>query len=220
MRELSRLLPAASAAPFLGALILAALLLVTACTPVPRPETRGRRIETGIASWYGPGFQGRLTANGEVYDMHGMTAAHKKLPFGTVVEVLNLDNGKSVQVRINDRGPFIRGRVIDLSRTAADAIEMLGPGTARVELFLVSGAVETRFTVQVGAFRELGGAEKLSQRLTGTYKKVSIVSSGDWHRVQVGSFPTREKAKDLRKRLWRAGYQGTIREIAQTDKAL
>ena len=92
--------------------------------------------QAGIASWYGPGFHGRTTANGEKYDMRRVSAAHKNLPFGTIVRVENLDNGRSIEVRINDRGPFHDGRVIDLSRKAADRIGLLGKGTARVRLSL------------------------------------------------------------------------------------
>lgn len=89
-------------------------------------------VLSGVASWYGPGFHGRTTANGERYNMHDMTAAHKSLKFGTKVKVTNQTNGKSVVVRINDRGPYIGGRIIDLSRSAAQAIDMIGPGTAAV----------------------------------------------------------------------------------------
>jgi rare lipoprotein A len=96
--------------------------------------------ETGVASWYGKKFHGRQTANGERYDMYGMTAAHKTLPFGTMVEVTNLTNGKKVTVRINDRGPFIRGRIIDLTYTAAKKIDMIGPGTAKVRIRVVKKA--------------------------------------------------------------------------------
>lgn len=91
----------------------------------------------GIASWYGQDFNGRLTANGEIYDMYKFTAAHKTLPLGTVVKVTNQDNGKSVEVRINDRGPYVKGRIIDLSRTAGRAIGMRETGTARVKLEVV-----------------------------------------------------------------------------------
>jgi rare lipoprotein A (peptidoglycan hydrolase) len=91
----------------------------------------------GIASWYGEDFNGRLTANGEVYDMYKFTAAHKTLPLGTVVKVTNLDNGKTVEVRINDRGPYVQGRIIDLSRTAGRAIGMREAGTAQVKLEVV-----------------------------------------------------------------------------------
>ena len=91
----------------------------------------------GVASCYGPGFHGRTTANGERYDMYGMTAAHKSLKFGTVVKVTNQNNGKSVTVRINDRGPYVGGRVIDLSKRAAEAIDMVGPGTAPVTIEII-----------------------------------------------------------------------------------
>jgi len=88
----------------------------------------------GLASWYGEDFHGRLTASGEVYDMYKLTAAHKTLPLGTVVKVRNLENGKEVEVRVNDRGPFVKGRVIDLSRTAGRAIDIRGAGLAKVRL--------------------------------------------------------------------------------------
>ncbi|MBD3315706.1 MAG: septal ring lytic transglycosylase RlpA family protein [Chitinivibrionales bacterium] len=91
-------------------------------------------MTTGVASYYGPGFHGRQTANGERFDQYAATAAHRTLPFGTRVRVTNLNNGKSVVVRINDRGPFKRGRIIDLSVGAARQIDMIGPGTARVRL--------------------------------------------------------------------------------------
>ena len=90
--------------------------------------------EVGIASWYGPGFHGDRTANGEIYDMYAMTAAHKTLPFGTIVRVVDLETGKSVVVRINDRGPFIEGRIIDLSYAAALELGMVEKGLAKVGL--------------------------------------------------------------------------------------
>ncbi len=94
----------------------------------------------GLASWYGQDFNGRLTSSGEVFDMYDMTAAHKTLPLQTVVRVHNLDNGKSVEVRINDRGPYVAGRIIDLSRKAARALGMRDVGTARVRLEIVKMA--------------------------------------------------------------------------------
>jgi rare lipoprotein A len=93
--------------------------------------------ETGIASWYGPGFDGNLTANGEVYDMNGISAAHKTLPFGTIVRVVDLDTGRSIVVRINDRGPFIEGRIIDLSKGAAEKLGMVDRGVIPVGLRIV-----------------------------------------------------------------------------------
>lgn len=100
-------------------------------------QVAGPYYEVGIASWYGPGFQGKRTANGEVYDMYGISAAHKTLPFGTIVKVVDLDTGKSVVVRINDRGPFIAGRIIDLSKGAAEKLGIIGKGIAHVGLRIV-----------------------------------------------------------------------------------
>ena len=89
-------------------------------------------IEIGVASWYGPGYHGRLTANGEVYDMEELTAAHQTLPFNTLVRVTNLENQRTVIVRINDRGPFVKGRIIDLSKSAARRLDLLGDGITKV----------------------------------------------------------------------------------------
>ncbi len=114
-------------------LIVAALLMASS----------GPYYEMGIASWYGPGFDGNLTANGEVYDMYGVSAAHKTLPFGTVVEVVELDTGNSVVVRINDRGPFIEGRIIDLSRGAAEELGIINKGITEVGLRILSWPDET-----------------------------------------------------------------------------
>ncbi|WP_372638738.1 septal ring lytic transglycosylase RlpA family protein, partial [Fodinibius sp.] len=106
------------------------------------PNAPGKKIEEGMASWYGPKFHGRLTANGEQYDMDQLTAAHRTLPFDSIVRVRNLANGESVMVRINDRGPFAKNRIIDLSRKAAREIEMIGPGTAEVALILMNDSLE------------------------------------------------------------------------------
>ena len=97
----------------------------------------GPYYETGIASWYGPGFHGNLTANGEVYDMNGISAAHKTLPFGTIVRVVDLETGRSIVVRINDRGPFVEGRIIDLSKGAAEKLGMVERGIIQVGLRIV-----------------------------------------------------------------------------------
>ncbi len=104
-----------------------------------QPAVPGEYVEEGVASWYGVPFNGRRTSNGEIYDMHEFTAAHRTLPFDAVVRVTNLRNGKQTQVRINDRGPFVADRIIDLSLSAAQAIEMVGPGTAQVRLEIIAG---------------------------------------------------------------------------------
>ena len=127
--------------------------------------------QTGIASWYGHPYHGRATASGEVYDMELDTAAHRRFVFGTWLRVDNLDNGKQTEVRVNDRGPFVRGRVIDLSQSAARRIEMIGPGTARVRLTVIAAppgpraARSKRWSVQVGSFRDAALAEALVTRL-------------------------------------------------------
>jgi len=100
-------------------------------------QVAGPYYEVGIASWYGPGFQGNRTSNGEVYDMNGISAAHKTLPFGTIVRVVDLDTGRNVVVRINDRGPFIEGRIIDLSKGAAEKLGIVNKGIAHVGLRIV-----------------------------------------------------------------------------------
>jgi rare lipoprotein A len=136
--------------PFHAGLTLCAVLALAACggshktarIPIPNPPpaspaAHAGDTETGVASWYGIPYHGQRAASGEIYDMEKLTAAHRTLPFQTVVEVTNLDNGKRVTVRINDRGPFVKGRILDLSHAAAKQIDMLGPGTARVRLKVV-----------------------------------------------------------------------------------
>lgn len=166
--------------------------------------------ENGTASWYGPDFHGKLTANGERYNMHGMTAAHKLLPFGTQVKVTNKSNGRSIVVRINDRGPFVADRVIDLTRTGADRLGMLGPGTAPVVVEsigtvpgLKDGDLMGRFYVQVGAFGVKNNAEKLVSRFSRQGQPARTVYAADvslW-RVQVGPFPSLNHAEDAATRL-------------------
>ncbi|MBF9017844.1 MULTISPECIES: septal ring lytic transglycosylase RlpA family protein [unclassified Oceanispirochaeta] len=122
--------------------------------------------EEGIASWYGGKFHGRLTANGETFNTHELTAAHKQLPFNTMVTVTNKTNGKSVQVRINDRGPFVDGRTIDLSYAAAVQLEMIKTGTAPIILQVDSmDFLEIRFSIQVGAYGNLENATAMKRKL-------------------------------------------------------
>jgi rare lipoprotein A len=108
--------------------------LALCATPILPQAYAHDTVLSGVASWYGPGFHGRTTANGERYNMNELTAAHKSLKFGTKVRVTNANNGKSVVVRINDRGPYVGSRIIDLSKGAAQAIDMIGSGTASVKV--------------------------------------------------------------------------------------
>jgi len=172
-----------------------------------QPVVPGAYVEEGVASWYGAPFDGRRTSNGEVYDMHQFTAAHRTLPFNAVVRVTNLANGKQTEVRINDRGPFVGNRVIDLSYSAAQAIEMVGPGTATVRLEVLSGPSPSVgfFGVQVGAFLRQENAERLKAQLEANYSPVSVVTydspNGLFYRVRVGRFDTEDAAKQLASQL-------------------
>ena len=168
-----------------------------------QPAVAGEYTEEGVASWYGNPFDGRRTSNGEIYDMHQFTAAHRTLPFGAVLRVTNLSNGMQTQVRINDRGPFVANRVIDLSLSAAQAIGMVGPGTARVRIEMISGPNPQLgyFGVQVGAFAVEANAEKLRAQLSARYSSVSVAlynsPNGNFYRVRVGRVPTEEAADQI-----------------------
>ncbi|MCP3960871.1 MAG: septal ring lytic transglycosylase RlpA family protein [bacterium] len=196
---------------------VAVLLLLAGCAtnrfepPKPRDTTRG------IASWYGEQFHGKPTASGEIYDMHGMTAAHRELPLGTVADVRNLENGRKVRVTINDRGPFVRGRVIDLSYGAAKELGMADVGLAKVEIRIVSvgggtsGPIRTRrYTVQVGAYRERSNAVAVQRQLEESHPDVTVISEGGWHRVRVGTYRKRELAEDVRRQVARAGLDAMV----------
>ena len=191
----------------------------------PIPDASGFK-QRGLASWYGKKFHGRKTANGEVYDMHAMTAAHKTLPLGTCVKVRNMENGRSVEVRINDRGPFITGRVIDLSYAGAKAIGLVGPGVAQVEVVALGKPVSTpkgkrvyapvdyrrgAFTVQVGAFQERSNAERLREVLGRAYSNAHITTHHDgvrtYYRVRVGRLATLADAISFERTLVSGGYK-------------
>lgn len=200
--------------------LLVGILVLAGCSSAGhRPSHNGpSMLERGVASWYGPGFDGRMTASGERYDMLALTAAHRTLPFGTLLEVRNLDNGLTTQVRINDRGPFKKDRILDLSLTGARAIGMVGPGTARVELrTLVLGGGDRRYVVQLGAFQERALADALVERLRGAYPQVALRSDEVWHRVQLGSFDDSDAAATLAAKLSRQGYSALV--VAATNPA-
>ncbi len=199
------------------------------------PDSRGF-VERGIASWYGRKFHGRKTSNGEVYDMYTMSAAHKRLPIPTYLKVTNLENGRSVVVRVNDRGPFHENRVVDLSYAAASRIGMLGKGTALVEIRAIDPAAprktqstqvvysppptkpgepaagQPQIFLQAGAFTQGENAERLRKRLQrGLKHSVRITPvrtvNGDVHRVQVGPLASVEVADNVSTRMHELGVQ-------------
>lgn len=190
------------------AVCMALCIFISACAKrkrapgVPTPPAVGA-VEVGIASWYGHPYHGRRAANGEVYDMEKLTAAHRTLPFGARLLVTNLSNGADVEVRINDRGPFVGDRIIDLSRAAAKQIGMIGPGTARVRLVVLGyGPVagQAAYAVQVGVFKDRSKAESLRNQLANRYSPALVVKrEGDpvTYRVLTGNKATPEEAAAL-----------------------
>jgi rare lipoprotein A len=145
-------------------------------------------VETGLASWYGGPYHNRRGSNGEIYNMHAMTAAHRTLPLGSIVRVTNPKTGHSVLVRITDRGPFVEGRILDLSQAAAQKVDIVQAGVAmvRIEVMRAPSPLETggRWAVQIGAFEQEHSADKLADHLSHRYQtaKVQCFSSpvGDW----------------------------------------
>ncbi len=190
----------------------------------PIPSALGF-VEEGRASWYGPGFHGKQTSNGESYDMHALTAAHKTLPLGTLVKVVRTDNGKSVVVRLNDRGPFVSGRIIDLSYRAAHALDMLGSGTAPVRIEALQRTTETKhdgqsnwmpdsqlstFTIPVGDYSAGKDADSVGERLAYEGHEVYILQVGTAmgmrYRVCVGRYPDMIEAQISAEHLRANGY--------------
>jgi len=179
------------------------------------PPPPAASVETGMASWYGHPYHGRPAASGDIYDMEQLTAAHRTLPFGTLVRVVNLENDKFVDVRINDRGPFVPDRIIDLSHAAARAIDLIGPGTARVRLEVLQAmpiSTPGFYTVQVGAFQYRPNAERLRLEMEARYGAARLVlRPGDppvW-RVLVGRAATLDDAGALAARI-RAEQAGKL----------
>jgi rare lipoprotein A len=237
-----------------AALVLLVLLVGCAGAPEPRPsppappgEPKPYAIngkwyqplaraegytETGLASWYGRKFHGRPTASGERYDMHGLSAAHKTLPLQTWVRVHNLDNGRQMDLRINDRGPFVDGRIIDLSYGAAQRLGVVAPGTARVRLTALGRRVDAgrgdqvpayapmdythgNFTFQVGAFKDPANAHRLRDRLAATYPNVHVkpyfhADHGQLYAVRLGRATSLEAAAAEKAKLRAGPFPGAF----------
>ena len=167
--------------------------------------------EEGIASWYGHPYHGRHSASGEIYNMYAMTAAHRTLPFGTQVRVHDLENARDVTVRINDRGPFVEGRIIDLSYAAAQAMGMNGIARVRLQILGLGDTSEPGvFAVQVGAFRDPANASRLKALIEASFPPVVIQSfdrgDGLFYRVRVGHESTESGARDLAEKLRSANF--------------
>ncbi|MCP3177519.1 MAG: septal ring lytic transglycosylase RlpA family protein [Desulfuromonadales bacterium] len=183
-------------------------------------------IEEGLASWYGKDFHGKKTSNGEIYDMYAMTAAHKTLPLGVYVRVHNKNNGRQTVVRVNDRGPFVKGRIIDLSFAAAKELEVVGPGTAPVRIEALgyqvtgsSGQVTYRepvsyapasYAVQLGAFTQAENARRFAAELKNRYGVAtvaeSVVNGQLFYRVRVGRYASLPAAESAQRDFVAQGY--------------
>jgi len=193
--------------------------------PPPPGSVRVGYAETGLASWYGHPYHGRRAANGEIYDMEQMTAAHRTLPFNTWVRVQNLENHRTAEVRIIDRGPFVDGRVIDVSHAAARQLEFLGPGTARVRFTVVRlpEAPETAlFAVQVGAFQDRWNAERVRRRMEKRYGVARLSlregTPSVW-RVLVGSEASENAAAELAGRIRKDSGENATAFVVRIDAA-
>lgn len=201
-------------------LILLLFLSLTSCaTPRLRPRAwEGVSGEEGLASWYGHPYHGRRTSNGEVYDMYQVSAAHREVPLGSWVEVINLSNGRSLTVRINDRGPFVDGRIIDLSYAAASLLGVTGPGVVPVRVRLTQAPQGSpspgRYSVQVGSFTAESNAQalkaELEQKVVSVHLVKALIGGEAYYRVRVGQFASRAEAQRAAERLASLGYRVLI----------
>ena len=185
-------------------------------------------VQTGIASWYGKKFHGRKTSNGEIYDMYAMTAAHKTLPMGVDVRVSHLQTGRSILVRVNDRGPFVAGRIIDLSYSAASQLGIVEAGTAQVRIEALGyrrvedGQISYRsptsydagsFAVQIGAFGVADNANRLAARMQQRYGKSEVqeatIDGRTYYRVRVGNYRSLKKADQAAETFSSSGFPGS-----------
>lgn len=199
----------------LGA-IAAGIVLLSGCAWFGGRKAIEPRIgatQEGVASWYGPGFHGKETAAGEVFDQYELTAAHPSLPLGTRLLVTNLANGRSVEVRVNDRGPFVDGRVLDLSYAAARTLGLLAPGTAPVRIEVLGfgppRAARARYALQLGIYRDRDTAVRLVRRLAAGGQKAHVVplraGKHTYYRVRLPIEGSHEAARQRARALAREG---------------
>lgn len=220
---------------FLFAAVCITTFFISSCATTHSPEEG-----TLTASWYGEPFHGRKTASGEVYNMHGLSAAHKTAALGTILDVKSLKNGRKVRVTINDRGPFIKGRDLDLSYGAAKKLDMIDDGVIKVVArkvgydsryakYIKDGSaiqkseISTQsddpvyFTAQVGAFTNKRNAETLAKKLNNIAEDVNVssayVNGKNFYRVHVGKYKSREKANDIMEYLNARGYEAKVNKI-------
>jgi len=193
---------------------------VPAATPAPPASTAaaapdGLYRQTGIAAWSGREYHGRTTASGEIFDMNGLSAAHRTLPLGTTIRVTNLDNSKSISVRIIDRGPLVKSRVLDLSYGAAKELGFVGQGTTRVKIETLEPVRNSAsYTIQAAVFWEEENARMLKERLSKRFEQVAIIpfetNFGKLYRVRVGSYASQERAEQVAGKLTLEGLEPIV----------
>ncbi len=228
MKCTRQILPCVFGAARLPLTLCALLFTVVSCAPAKHDIQQGNLDKFSIvASWYGPDFQGRPTASGAPFDMYARTCAHKEYPFGTKLRVTNIANGKSVECIVNDRGPFVKGRDIDLSYAAAKDIDLIGPGTAPVAVevlgrdvtYIKTVKVQAAdsggpFAVQVGSFTENINAVRLKVALRLSYENVyvqeALINGTIFYRVRVGNFDQITAAAKNAEKLAQEGYPAVI----------
>ncbi|MCP5061676.1 MAG: septal ring lytic transglycosylase RlpA family protein [Ignavibacteriae bacterium] len=199
------------------------LIILSSCSSTKQisnyDNSSGKLIETGIASWYGPNFDGKKTANGETFDMFDLTAAHRTLPFGSIVKVINKSNNKSVIVRINDRGPYAKSRIIDLSKKSAEKIRMISSGFTQVDLILLNEKKLPRnlkvphYTVQIGSYKRKSDAVKVSTKVNNSKVIEASVNGKIFYRIYVGLFDNVDEANTKKKFLLRKGIKGFVKQF-------
>jgi len=211
--------------------IIILLLILVSCAPKKPPtvEYIPEGAQKGVASWYGSEFHGRPTASGEIYNMYDYTCAHREYPFGTKLKVINLKNNKDVVCTVNDRGPFVQGRDIDLSYASAKKIDLIATGTAEVLMepvgrdysyvrYVNYSPISGALTIQVGAFKEIDNALRLKQSLSLKYQNVyinkAVVKGETFYRVRVGKFNSYDEAYNLAKSMGQEGYRVIITNFA------
>jgi len=194
-----------------------ALPVPPAPVAAPAPAATPGQIyrETGTAAWYGKELHGKRTASGEILDMNGLSAAHRTLPLGTAIRVTNLDNFKSARVRINDRGPMVKGRFLDLSYGAARELGFVEQGTARVKIEILEPVRDSAaYTVQAATFAEEENARLLKERLSQKFELIFIVpletNSVRFYRVRVGSYASEERAEQVAAKLTLEGLEPVV----------
>ncbi len=202
------------------ALIVIPLIAVTSCE-MGGGEDADLVLQEGVASWYGPGFHGRRTSTGEIYDANDTTAAHRTLPFDTIVRVVDTETGQSVYVRINDRGPYVGDRIIDLSRAAAEALGMLESGTTHVRLELVEagGPIpddinQKSYTIQLGEYSGPLYANRFADEIGGDVRVDSVfMFQRSRFMVYYGHYDRMDSARADARRLKERGFRGFVKQI-------